>query len=114
MAFAQLCPHPSAAFKHQVTKHTLHFRLARWTQLFCAMVHRAHRRAVRALEWREKADKEGLVLQGPGSEPGQYNLVTQFPRRVIQMTQYPSEATLADAGLTGRQEALLLEPLTVH
>lgn len=55
-----------------------------------------------------------IDAQGAGSEPGTYSLVTQFPRRVIQMSQYPSEATLADAGLTGRQEALLLEPQAVH
>ena len=51
-----------------------------------------------------------FALQGAGSAPGTYSLVTQFPRRVIQMSQYSNKATFADAGLTGRQEALLLEP----
>ena len=69
---------------------------------------------IRALSRLEKANSSVNVLQGAGSEPGTYSLVTQFPRRVIQMSQYPSEATLADAGLTGRQEALLLEPQAVH
>ncbi len=50
-------------------------------------------------------------MQDAGSAPGMYNLVTQFPRRVIQIGQFPAEATLADAGLTARQEALRLEPV---
>ncbi|CAL5229441.1 g12764 [Coccomyxa viridis] len=51
-----------------------------------------------------------LDAQDIGSAPGTYSLVTQFPRRVIQISQFPDKATFADAGLTGRQEALLLEP----
>ena len=54
--------------------------------------------------------ESSAALQDIGSAPGTYSLVTQFPRRVIQISQYPDKATFADAGLTGRQEALLLEP----
>lgn len=40
--------------------------------------------------------------------PGQYRLVAQYPRRVLEDTDL---RTLEDAGLDGRNEALMLEPL---
>jgi hypothetical protein len=39
--------------------------------------------------------------------------VCQYPRRVLEAQQAAEgNATLQDAGLTGRQEALLLEPVS--
>ena len=40
--------------------------------------------------------------------PGKYRLVAQYPRRVLEDTDL---RTLKDAGLDGRNEALMLEPL---
>ena len=41
-----------------------------------------------------------------GAPPGGYALVASYPRRVVRRA---AGSTLADAGLTGRQEALLIE-----
>ncbi len=43
-----------------------------------------------------------------GHDPGQYQLIAQFPRRVIQPADVSQ--SLAEAGLSSRQEALILEP----
>jgi len=48
------------------------------------------------------------VVADPALPPGAFRLVTQFPRRVLEHT---AAGTLADAGLTQRQEAVLLEPV---
>ncbi len=56
--------------------------------------------------------KPTVAMQsGAGTGPGTYKLVAQYPRRVIGLGALGPGATLADAGLTSRQEALLLEPL---
>ena len=52
------------------------------------------------------------VQGGAAGEPGSYKLVLQFPRRVIAPDQVAGDATLRDAGLTSRQEALLVEPVS--
>ena len=50
------------------------------------------------------------VQGGLPGEPGSYKLVSLFPRRVIGLEA--GNATLSEAGLTARQEALLLEPVS--
>ncbi len=50
------------------------------------------------------------VQAGLSGELGSYKLVSQFPRRVIGPEA--GDATLSEAGLTARQEALLLEPVS--
>ena len=50
------------------------------------------------------------VQAGLSGELGSYKLVSQFPRRVIGLEA--GDATLSEAGLTARHEALLLEPLS--
>ena len=47
------------------------------------------------------------VNGAPDFRPGAYKLVTQFPRKVLKS----GDSTLAEAGLTQKQEALFLEPL---
>lgn len=48
------------------------------------------------------------VNVGPDIKAGMYRLVAPFPRRQLQPG---STASLEEAGLTQKQEALFLEPL---
>ena len=58
------------------------------------------------------ADPALYAAQGAGGlGPGQYRLVTQFPRRVFLPASDDDQLTLGSAGLTGQQEALLVEPV---
>ncbi|KAK9842580.1 hypothetical protein WJX81_007176 [Elliptochloris bilobata] len=47
-------------------------------------------------------------LADPALPPGAFRLVTQFPRRVLE---HAAPGTLADAGLSQRQEAVFVEPV---
>lgn len=48
------------------------------------------------------------VSAAPDFRPGQYRLVTQFPRRVFELK---TRGSLEDGGLSQKQEAVFLEPL---
>ena len=47
---------------------------------------------------------------GGGIQPGSYSLATAYPRRVLQDGPAARAQTLAEAGLSAKQEALFLEP----
>lgn len=51
-----------------------------------------------------------FVDAGPcgGAEPGTYNLVMLYPRRIFTLSS-DGDTTLNEAGITGRQESLLIE-----
>lgn len=74
--------------------------------------HTIHGGFLTALMLSQRSNEARAILQsGAGIRPGSYRLVAQYPRRVISLQELSTSATLADAGLTSRQEALLLEPL---
>lgn len=59
-------------------------------------------------------DPLGVLLdfaESQGGVPGQYRLVVPFPRRVLMRDDASSRATLLEAGLTSKQESVILERL---
>ncbi len=59
----------------------------------------------------QRSDPALHTAQGAGGlDPGQYRLIAQFPRRVL-LPASDDQLTLGGAGLTGPQEALLVEPV---
>lgn len=58
------------------------------------------------------SDRLGVLLdfaEAQGGVPGQYRLVLPFPRRVLTRDDATAEKTLREAGLTSKQESLILE-----
>ena len=59
-------------------------------------------------------DPLGVLLdfaESQGGVPGQYRLVVPFPRRVLTRDDAASGKTLLEAGLTSKQESVILERL---
>eukprot|EP00903_Cladosiphon_okamuranus_P008453 g8122.t1 len=59
-------------------------------------------------------DPLGVLLdfaESQGGVPGQYQLVVPFPRRVLSRDDTSSRTTLLEAGLTAKQESVILERL---
>ncbi len=59
-------------------------------------------------------DPLGVLLdfaESQGGVPGQYRLVVPFPRRVLTRDDASSGTTLLEAGLTSKQESVILERL---
>lgn len=59
-------------------------------------------------------DGVGMLLdfaEANGGVPGQYRLVVPFPRRVLTREDAFTGLTLRDAGLTSKQESVILESL---
>lgn len=57
-------------------------------------------------------DSLGVLLdfaEAQGGIPGQYRLVVPFPRRVLTRDEVASGMTLREAGLTSKQESVILE-----
>ncbi|KAL4436090.1 hypothetical protein ABPG77_005538 [Micractinium sp. CCAP 211/92] len=52
-------------------------------------------------------DEDGAA---PAIQPGAYSLATSYPRRILQDGPSAAGLTLAEAGITAKQEALFLEP----
>ncbi|CAM9685583.1 unnamed protein product [Ectocarpus sp. 6 AP-2014] len=60
------------------------------------------------------ADALGVLLdfcEAQGGVPGQYRLVMPFPRRVLTRDDASAGTTLQEAGLTSKQESVILERL---
>ncbi|CAM9544808.1 unnamed protein product [Ectocarpus sp. 8 AP-2014] len=60
------------------------------------------------------ADALGVLLdfcEAQGGVPGQYRLVMRFPRRVLTRDDASAGTTLREAGLTSKQESVILERL---
>ncbi|CAN0579646.1 unnamed protein product, partial [Ectocarpus sp. 12 AP-2014] len=49
--------------------------------------------------------------EAQGGVPGQYRLVMPFPRRVLTRDDASAGTTLREAGLTSKQESVILERL---
>lgn len=59
-------------------------------------------------------DSLGVLLdfaESQGGVPGQYRLVVPFPRRLLMRDDESSRTTLLEAGLTSKQESVILERL---
>lgn len=59
-------------------------------------------------------DPLGVLLdfaESQGGVPGQYRLVMPFPRRVLMRDDASSRTTMLEAGLTSKQESVILERL---
>ncbi|CAM9639770.1 unnamed protein product, partial [Hapterophycus canaliculatus] len=59
-------------------------------------------------------DAIGVLLdfaEAQGGVPGQYRLVVPFPRRILTRDDGSTGTTLREAGLTSKQESVILEML---
>lgn len=59
-------------------------------------------------------DTVGVLLdfaEAQGGVPGQYRLVVPFPRRILTRDDSSTSTTLREAGLTSKQESVILERL---